>query len=483
MSLLRQSAAQGAQWNAAGTLFGSILSLAQLAILAQLLSPEDFGLMAMVLVAVALAQRLADAGVTNALIARQDLSRGQLSSLYWLSVGSGLSLCVLFELGAPLLVALYDEPRLLGPVRCLAAGLVLSAPGVQSQTMLERDLRFRTTAVVEALASALSAAVAITMAWNGHGVWALVGGQLVLAGSRSALFVAACWRRWRPAFYFRIADVREHIGFGAYQIGERMLGFLGQRADQLLLGVLVGPQALGYYNMAFNLAMQPVTRINPVLTRVAFPVLARVQHSPDKLREGYFTLRRVLTLVNAPALLGLVAVAPVLIPSVLGEAWRPSVVLVQCLAVMGLCRALGNPVGSLILARGRADLGFHWTLAFVLVQVPAIFLGAYLGGVNGVAIALVNVHLLFLGLEYRFLVRPLLGRCLAEYLGSVLPALGTAALMALVVAAVGSLIVAPWPVALTLEIATGLLVYAALIFWLFREQVRDCLGLVWASQP
>jgi hypothetical protein len=146
--------------------------------------------------------------------------------------------------------------------------------------------------------------------------YALVLAQLAGSIVSTAILTMIGLRHWRPMFHFRRADLKGYMGFGLYQMGERTLNFLYSRTDQLLIGMFVGPIALGYYSFSWNLIIQPMNRVNPTLTKVAFPLFARMQNEEERLRRGYLTLIRILATINAPILLGFAANAPVLIPIV-----------------------------------------------------------------------------------------------------------------------------------------------------------------------
>ncbi|MCZ6860782.1 MAG: MOP flippase family protein [Alphaproteobacteria bacterium] len=477
MSLERQ-AAGGAYWTGSSSVAVTVLQFAQLAVLARLLVPEDFGLMAMMMVVIGFAQAFADMGISNAIIHRQDTTDDHLSSLYWLNILAGIVLILLLLAAVPGVVTLFTEPRLAELIPVIALIFLIAPFGQVYQALLQKNLRFRELSVSEISGAALGAAVAITAAVAGQGIYALIFGQLANTACRTAVLIGYGWREWRPSLHFRRRDLDNYLSFGLFQMGERSINFLGQRVDQLLIGALLGAQALGYYHLAFNLVILPVTRINPVLTRVAFPIFARVQNDAAKLRHGYMTMQRVLSAVNFPLLLGLAAVAPVFIPLVLGEQWAPSIVLVQFLAGVALIRSTGNPVGSLLLGKGRADLGFYWNVWVVLTQIPAVYVGAKVGGTVGVATALLLMQIAYFWCGYHFLVRRLLGPCLQSYLATLGPAALTAGIMALAVAGMAEVAIIGAHPLLIVQVGIGALLYVALNWLLFRSQTISILRLV-----
>lgn len=190
------------------------------------------------------------------------------------------------------------------------------------------------------------------------------------------------------------------------------------------------------------------------------------------------TMQRVLSAVNFPLLFGLAAVAPVFIPTVLGERWNPSIVLVVILAGVALIRSTGNPVGSLLLGKGRADLGFYWNVWVVLTQIPAVYVGAKISGTEGVAGALLLMQIAYFWAGHYFLVRRLLGPCLRSFLATLGPAALTAGIMAVAVAGIAEVATFEAYPLLVAQVGIGALLYVALNWLLFRSQTISILRLV-----
>jgi O-antigen/teichoic acid export membrane protein len=286
--------------------------------------------------------------------------------------------------------------------------------------------------------------------------------------------------------HFRRSDLKGYMSFGLYQMGERTLNFIYSRMDQLLIGMFLGPIALGYYSFAWNLIIQPVNRINPILTKVAFPLFARIQNEEERLKRGYLTLVRIVATINAPMLVGFAAIAPTLIPLIYGAQWAAAISLIPPLAVVGLLRCIMNPIGTLLLAKGRADLGFIWTLGVVLLNTAAVMISLQLSGAVGIAYCLLMLHILYLFAIYTFVIRRLVGFCFALYIESLLPALTTAGIMAGCVwllpstPAVGSLAL------VVAQIATGAIFYgvATLVLqWPWLSEMAILFGFRLPARP
>ncbi len=476
--MLVKRAASGVAWTGTATVVTTGLQFVQLAVLARLLAPEDFGLMAMILVVLGFAHVFADMGMSNAIIHRQDTTRRQLSSLYWLNILVGLLVFGLVVASAPLVAAAFREPRLDGPM-VLAAVVILIAPlGQQFQILLQKHFRFRTLGAVEVGAAVAGAATGIGCALAGQGVYSLVWGQLADAAVKALLLLRIGWREWRPACQFRREDLKGYLSFGLYQVGERSANYFGSRLDQLLIGLILGAQSLGYYNLAFNLVMLPVLRLNPILTRVAFPIFAKIQDDSQKLKDGFMALQKILATVNFPLLIGISVIAPIFVDVIFGEQWEPSILLIQILAIVALFRSAGNPIGSLMLAKGRPDLGFYWTLLFLVTQAPTIYLASRYGGLLGISIALLVLQFMYYWVVYFMIVRRLLGPCLRSHINSIAPAVVTSCLMGLCVAGVSAVgVMHSWRM-LALQILFGAASYLVLNWVLYRNEMLQMLRLM-----
>lgn len=435
---VQAQAAAGVRWTSVSSAAVALCDVTRAVILARFLSPGDFGLMSLAAIAVGFAQMYMDLGIGAAVIHRQDTTRDQLSSLYWLNLLFGAALFGCVSLAAPLVPALFQEPRVLPLLRTMAFVFLIAPWGSQFEVLLQKELSFRKLAQCEIAASLGATFTAISCAAYGLGAWSLVWGFLAAALLKTTLLVVIGIPKFRPTLRFRRTDIAGFLGFGAFQMGERSINYLAERLDQVLIGALLGTQALGLYSFALYLTAQPIARINPILTRVAFPLFARLQQDTERLKRAYMRLIGLVAMVNAPLLIGLAAVAPVAVPLIFGDKWLPAVPLVQILSVVSLSRSIGNPVGSLQLAKGRADLGFLWNVLLLVCSVPAIYAGSRVAGVSGVALSLLLLHVFANAGAYALLIRPLIGACARSYSYAALRPVTVAILMG---AAVGLL---PW---------------------------------------
>ena len=462
---LKSQAISGVKWS--GISMGAVTALqfVTLAVLARLLSPSDFGLMGMIMVVVGFAQLFADMGISNAIIYRQDATRKELSSLYWLNILAGIVIFFVICGVSPLITSFYHEPRLSNLIYFSSLIFLIIPLGQQFQILLQKELKFDQLAKIQIIGSFANSATAIILAIMGMGVFSLIWGQLAGTSLRVILLFYWRWGNWRPRLHFSIRDLKGYISFGLYQMGEKTVNYFNSNFDYLLIGSLLGADALGYYTLAYNLIIRPSSMINPIITRVAFPVFSRIQNKTVGLKRGYLKVLQFLSVVNFPIMIGMAVVAPVAIPLIFGEKWIPSIILIQILSVVGLLRATGNPAGALLLARGRADLGFKWNLALMITQIPGLFIGAKLGGTIGVAIAFAILQILYSVANYLVLIKTLIGKCFNEYFSSMWPAFWISTIMAMTVFSVSMGLHNMSPsIILALEILIGASVYLFLFY-------------------
>lgn len=419
---LRRAAVAGVKWTSGSAIAQAILGFVQVAILARILPPSAFGLVAATVVVVGIASVVTDLGLNGAIIAHRTRDRAVLSSLYWTTVIAGAVVALAVAVAAPTIAAAFGQPALTELVRFAAIGFVVVPLGQQFQILLQRDLQFKAIARIEIAATCLGFIVAVATAAAGAGALALIWGTLGAAASKSLALAYRVWREWRPMLHLRLADLRGFRSWGLFQVGERATNYLGQNVDYLLIGAYLGPEALGAYFIAYQLCVKPMLLINPPLTRVAFPVFARRSDDDETLARGFLEVSRLIALIACPVLVATAVAAPDLVPVVFGDRWESSVPLIQLLAGVGIIKAVSNPVGSLLLAKRRPDIGFKYTLAAALV-LAGLLRVAVEYGVTAVAAAFLGFGVVTMAL-WPLLIRRVVGLSVRRYAGALLVPLG-----------------------------------------------------------
>jgi O-antigen/teichoic acid export membrane protein len=452
------------------------VSVGVTAILARLLAPKDFGLLAMVVVVTGFLNLFRDFGLSAAVVQRRDLTEEHLSSSFWINVLAGCVLAVVLLATAPAVGRFYEDARLRTVLRLLSATFVVSSLGVVQSSLLVRELRFKCLAVVDILALSVAGSVAIVLALFGAGIWSLVWQQVVL----SAVTALLLWvvSAWRPRWRFQWAAARELLGFGLGLTGYNFVNYLNRNLDNLLIGKFLGAASLGFYDLAYRLLLFPLANISQVIGRVMFPSLSAIQHDKSVVRQAYLKTTRYVAAVSFPLMTGLFVLAPEFVRVLFGAQWERSILLVRILSLVGLSQSIGATVGWIYMSQGRTDVLFRWGLASVCVIATSFVVGLR-RGVEGVAIAYAVASYILaypnLAIPFRFI-----DLSFASFAKRFAPILSATALMGVGVTALSlwlkSLGLAELPV-LIASIGAGAVLYLMLLWGLDRPTCREALQL------
>lgn len=391
---LQMQAVRGVKWTGTSTVAVQVILYGRLAVLAHLLSPKDFGLIGMVLVIIGLGQAFADMGISHAIIWKQDVTSEQLSTLYWLNIMAGAGVFVIVIAISPLISAFFHETRLNNLLFWAAFIFPITAIGQQFQMILTKELQFGRLAKIEIVSSSVGAVVAIAAAFWHQGVYSLIWGQLTTSACAALLLTYMGWREWHPSLMFKPRSLRGLISFGLYMMGARVVTYFSSNVDYIMVGRFLGPTALGIYTLAWQLIIVPIAKLQPILTRVSFPVFARKQNDDQALKRGYIELSKMVAILTLPIMTLTAATASVLVPVVFGPKWNAAIPLLEIFVLFGLFKSLANPIDSLVLAKGRAGIAFGLSVAGAAVSTVAFWIAAQ-HGLHIMAWAEVAVSALF----------------------------------------------------------------------------------------
>ncbi|SEM81185.1 polysaccharide transporter, PST family/lipopolysaccharide exporter [bacterium A37T11] len=415
---LKEKTLTGLGWNTASSLVTFGMQTLQLIILTRLFAPEVFGIMGLVLIVSKFSDIFLDMGISNAIIQRKDIDVKDLSSLFYLNLITGFILAGIIFGGSGLIGTLLKEPKLTNYLEWISIIYFITPFGQQYRAIFQKRMEFNIIERINIIAIVISVPLTIYLAYNGYNVYSLIYGQIANAFIRTLLLIYEGRKVYTVMWYYKYSRVKRFLAFGIYQAGESILNYINTNIDGISIGRFVGPAALGYYNAAFNIIIIPSMRINPILTKVFFPAFSHIQDQDEKLKSVFFKLLNVLNFINMPIFVGLFILAKPFVLTVFGEKWLFSATILQILCGVGLLRSFGNPVGSLVYAKGKAKRIFTFNLYKIVIQVPAIVIGAYLGGVLGVAYTFLLLQVLFAAFSYQYLIKNLLGPSLKQYLNT-----------------------------------------------------------------
>ncbi|HEX9822739.1 MAG TPA: lipopolysaccharide biosynthesis protein [Methylomirabilota bacterium] len=366
-----------AQW------LGLLVNLLSTVVLARLLAPADYGLVAMATAVVGLAWLLQDLGLSQATIQAAELDDGKLTALFWIGTAFGALVALGLAVGAGAVAGFYDEPRVARLTIALSATCLLAGLGAQHRALLVRELRFTAVALIGLLASLAGLLVGVTAAMAGAGHWALVAMYLVNA----ACAAGGCWiaHSWRPSWPRRGAGIRPMLRFGGALTAGNVLNYVARNLDNILIGRVWGPEPLGLYSRAYALMMLPLNQFNAPVSSVAIPALSRVQNDPARFRAVFLQALSAVAFCGIPLFLAVAVLSRDIVEILFGERWLEAAPIVTVLALAGAVQPLTHATGWVYVALGRAARMARW--AGVSTGVLALsFVGGLPWGPLGVAI-------------------------------------------------------------------------------------------------
>jgi len=444
-----------------------VLRVGSMMALARLLSPEDFGLQGMVLALTSFVGLFRDAGLSMATVQRHEIQPSEASTLFWINVSVGLILTLLVAAAAPALATFYKEPRLLPVTVAMSSIFMIGALSAQHQAILQRNMRFSTLARIDISSLAISSGVGITTAAMGWSYWSLVA----MAVSAALVSAAGPWLsvNWRPGKPARIREVHEMLRFGWTVTLNALVVYVAYNAEKVLLGRYWGPQALGLYGRAYQLANLPTEQLNSSVSSVAFSALSRLQADKARIIRVFLKIYGVNLSVTIPITLAFALFAEEIIYVVLGAKWLEAATLLRLLSPTIIVFAMLNPFGWFLQATGRVSRSLR--MAFLIA--PVVLLAIWIGlpyGPAGVAAAYSSAMML--------LAAPLIvwaafgtGITPAGYWQTTRPPLVSGAVASLVgMALKWSLVTQLTPIwSLVIALTTVLGIYTALLLLAFRQ--------------
>jgi PST family polysaccharide transporter len=368
----------------AGQAVKFVVQMGSVVILARLLSPQDYGLMAMALVVVTAAEVVRDFGLSSAAVQAKELTIAQRDNLFWINLTVGLLLATLALATADLVGKAFGHAELTTMTRALAVIFLINGAATQYRASLSRALKFKAVALSDTVSVIVGLLAAVALALAGAGFWALVAQQLVQSIVTLALLL--WFGRWLPSRPTRHAEMRRLIVFGANQMGAQMINYLSRNIDNVVVGIRFGVTELGFYSRAYNLVRLPMNQISTPVSGVAMPVLSRLQDDPVRFRA--YVLRGQTVLVHTMACLFgfLAAQADPIVEIVLGAKWSPIVPFLIVLAIGGVFQTASSASQWVINARGHGGAFLRLMLVTRSLMIVLIIASSAWGTI-GVACA------------------------------------------------------------------------------------------------
>jgi PST family polysaccharide transporter len=352
--------------------------------LARLLTPHDYGLIAMVTAITGFVALFKSMGLSMATIQKEELNHSQVSTLFWLNVAVSLVLVLILSTGAPIISWFYGEPRLTWITLALAGTFLFSGIGVQHGALLSRQMRFRAIALIEIVSVGIGITVGIVLAWYSAGYWALVGLSATTILCSSVLAWVFC--RWRPGFPVRSAGIFPMVKFGGHITSFNVINYFARNFDNILLGKFWGAEVLGLYSKAYSIMMLPIEHIRGPLTVVAIPALSHIKSDPIRYKRYYTKLVSLLAFVSMPLVTFLFVHGDQVIYILLGSQWLGAVDIFKILCIAAFTQPEVTTAGLVLISLGQSKRYFVVGTVNSIIAVISFVLGLPWGAM-GVAVA------------------------------------------------------------------------------------------------
>ena len=361
-----------------------VLRLGSTMVLARLLTPADYGLIAMVTTITAFVTMFKDMGLSMATVQKEDINHDQISTLFWINVAFSVAIMILVAGIAPCIAWFYGETRLTGITLALAGVFIFSGLTVQHEALLKRQMRFSALAGIEITSILVGCLAGIVSAWLGAGYWALVVMQLAYGIITAAGVWVLCG--WRPRLPVRNSGVRSMLAFGGNLSGFNILNYFARNLDHVLIGRFCGTQQLGLYAKAYQLLLLPIQQVNYPIASVAIPTLSRLQDDPERYRRYYCKAMNMIAYLTAPLIVFMAAMSDEIIAIVLGNQWVGASIIFKVLAIAALVQSFGHSTGWVYISLGQTGRMMQWGLISCPIYVLSFVIGLQWGAL-GVAVS------------------------------------------------------------------------------------------------
>lgn len=426
-------------------------------ILARLLAPEDFGIIGMILVFVALSNSLVDSGFTQALIRDQKANQTDYSTVFYFNLAVSIFIYGVLFLSAPLISNFFDEAQLTSIVRVLALGVIINAFSIIPRAMFTKEVDFKVQAKVNMAASVLSGAVAVAMALIGFGVWSLVVRMLALNGVQALMLMF--YRRWRPSLVFSTVSFKRLFGFGWKLLVSGLIDTAYNNVYYLIIGKQYTAASLGYYTNAAKFSDVATQTLTATIQRVTYPVLSGIQDQEERLKNSFKKVIKLSGFLIFPIMVGVAAVAEPLIYLIFGEKWMTMVPYFQLLCIAGMLYPIHALNLNILQVKGRSDLFLYLEIIKTIVPTVLIFLVIWMdwGLTALVATVVLDSHIslfiniYFSGREISYSVK--------EQIRDLLPIYAISLGMGAAVYGLGQLVSFPAALTILVQIGIGIALY------------------------
>ncbi len=416
---IKRKAINSGKWVTISTVFQALLQFGQIAVLARFLSPTEFGIVAIANIIISFFSIFANLGFTNSIIYKQEKDQKVLSTVFYVNIILGFVIFLIIYFSSPFVVSFYGEPRVSKVLNLSSLVFLFVYLGSVHAILLKKELRFRSVAFIDIFGNLIGTSLMIYLAINGYKELSLVYGGLLTHFIRTILEIYFGRDLFFPKLYFRIGEIKDHLKFGLYNFGENLVSYIESNWDNIIIGKILGPKYLGIYTLAIQLAVYPITKLNPVILQVAYPIIAKLKDDPVLLKRVYLKILDILSYFNFPLLAGLFITVESVVPLVYGPGWEETFPLIRIFVFVSAIGCLGHPLFTIAYSKGKPNFLFYLNLISLAIKIPLVYyLGKYWDG-TGIAYALLISTFIHTTLNFK-IVGYLIGNFFSSFLNEII---------------------------------------------------------------
>lgn len=471
---LKQKTISAFIWSSFGQYTTQGVTFVITVILARLLEPSEFGLIAMLTIFVVISTTLQNFGFNAALIQRNDITSTDYSTIFYFNIGVSIFIYIILFLSAPWIASFFNELQLVLIARVYMIILIINGMSIIQTTILTKKINFKPQVVIRLITAILSGIVGIVMALNGFGVWSLVV-QALLGSCLNSILL---WflNDWRPSLEFSMSSFQKLFGFSSRLFASNMLYNVFSAIDNLVIGKLFSAADLGFYTRAKSLKELPLKNTTTVLEKILFPVFATIKDDITKLLQVFNKFLGLIAFIVFPIMLGMAAVADPLIRVLVTEKWLPAVGYLQLFCFFGFVKPLRSININILMVKGRSDIILNLEIINKILFVIGMVIG-FNWGIKGFLIAhlIVNylIYLILINYSCKFLNYSVLSQ-----LKNIFPPLLLSIVMAISVYYIGTFFEHKYLLKLIMEIISGVIIYFSMAYLFKVKAMEDMLFLI-----
>jgi len=375
MTNIKDRILSGLSWNLNNQIFTQVVSLVTGLILVRYISPDKFGIYAILAIISTYFLAFGNIGINQAVIQSDSINNSILSSAFWIQFSLGIFFSIILFFSANKIAIFYEQLELELIIKIFVFEYFIGILGQLQNALFQRKLDFRTIFNVNLWAISISSILAIFLAIYDYGIWSLVVKSIVF----TSITTLAFWIKsdWQPSLQFNIYKLKDIFKFSFPFFGNQLLNISVRNIDDILIGKTLGMTNLGLYNRSYNLMLLPVTNISKVISNVLFPSFSRIQNDPETIKHIYFKVIRSVSLITFPLMIGLFILTAPFVHIVFGPQWVEIIPIVKVLSILGLAQSIGVFNGSIYLSMGQTSLLFKIEIFLKLFIVSMIVFGVF----------------------------------------------------------------------------------------------------------